>query len=242
MFKKKKAGFVLLAAAIIAAAAFGAGLYIRATYTVKEVYVEGNVHYTRDEIKAIVMDGIFGENSLYLSLKYKNRGIRDVPFVDAMDVQILAPDTIKIVVYEKMLIGYVRYLDTYMYFDRDGCVVESSGVKTAGIPQIIGLEFDHVVLGQALPVENQGVFENILNVTMLLKKYGLSSDKLYFNKLGDVVIYFGSVKAALGRDAATFEDKIMILPELIPGLEGKSGTLQMSSYDENGGKYTFRQE
>ena len=58
------------------------------------------------------MSGPLGNNSLYLSLKYRDRGIQDVPFVDVMNVSILAPDTIKITVYEKALAGYVKYLDT----------------------------------------------------------------------------------------------------------------------------------
>lgn len=84
------------------------------------------------------MSGPLGDNSLYLSLKYRDRGIQDIPFVDVMNVSILAPDTIKITVYEKALAGYVKYLDTYMYFDKDGYVVESSGIRTQGIPRSRG--------------------------------------------------------------------------------------------------------
>ena len=104
----------LLCLAVLAAAVLGAGYYIRAAYTVRTVYVEGNVHYTEDEIKAIVMDGFLGDNSLYLSLKYKNKGIEGIPFVDVMNVEVLTPDTIKIIVYEKALTGYVSYLDAYI--------------------------------------------------------------------------------------------------------------------------------
>lgn len=231
---------MLAVTVVLLAAVMGGGYYIRSTYTVRTVYVEGNVHYTEDEIKAIVMDGVLGDNSLYLSLKYRNKGIEGVPFVDVMDVAVLAPDTIKITVYEKVLTGYVKYLDTYMYFDKDGYVVESSGIRTAGVPQITGLEFDHIVLGEALPVENPDVFASILNITKMLKKYELESDKIYFNKSGDITVYFGEVKASLGNDTATLEDKLMLLPEFLPSLEGKKGTLQMQTYDESGGKYTFK--
>ena len=242
MYKRKKAGIILLALVILAALALGAGAYIKTAYTVKTVYVEGNVHYSEEEIKAIVMDGILGDNSLYLSLKYRNKGIEGIPFVDVMDVKVLAPDTIKIIVYEKALTGYIRYMDTYLYFDKDGYIVESSSVRTAGVPQITGLTFDHVVVGEQLPVEDKEVFNNILNITKLLKKYELNSEKTYFNGSGDITVYFGEVKVALGNDAATLEDKLMLLPELLPSLEGKSGTLQMATYDEGSGKYTFKPE
>ena len=242
MYKRKKFGVILLVIAVLAVILLGGGYYIKTTYTVSTVYVEGNVHYTEDEIKDIVMSGFLGDNSLYLSLKYRNKGIEGVPFVDTMDVKVLAPDTIRIIVYEKVLTGYVRFMDTYMYFDKDGYVVESSSIRTAGVPQVTGLKFDHVVVGQALPVEDRDIFNKILNVTKLLNKYELKADKLYFNRAGEVTVYFGEVKVALGSESLAMEDKLMLLPELLPSLEGKKGTLQMNTQSEGDGRYTFKPE
>jgi cell division protein FtsQ len=242
VFKSRKAILIPAAVVVLLAVIVCAGFYLKKTYTVENVYVEGNVHYTEDEIKAIVMSGALGDNSLYLSLKYRNKGVEGIPFVDVMDVSVLAPDTIKITVYEKALTGYVKYLDTYMYFDKDGYVVESSSVKTAGIPQITGLEFDYIVLGEQLPVEDEDVFGSILDITKLLQKYDLDSEKIYINKSGEITLYFGEVKVALGNDRATLEDKLMLLPSFLPSLEGKTGTLQMQTFDESGGKYVFKPE
>ena len=238
----RRIGIKILIFLIILAIILGIGYYVLDTYRIETVYVEGNVHYTEEEVKSIVMDGILGDNSLYLSLKYKNKGVENIPFVDVMDVTILSPDTIKISVYEKALAGYIKYLDAFMYFDKDGCVVENSNVRTVGVPQITGLHFDYVVLDQPLPVENRDVFDRILNVTKFLQKYTLSADRLHFNKSGDVTAYFGEIKVALGSDDVHLEDKIMLLPELLPNLGGKKGTLQMISYDENSGKYIFKPE
>ncbi len=237
---RRKIGNRILILLIIIAGILGAGYYVLETYSIENVYVEGNVHYTEEEIKNFVMEGTLGNNSLYLSMKYRNTGVENIPFVDVMDVSILSPDTIKITVYEKALVGYVKYLNTYMYFDKDGYVVESSAVKTLGIPQITGLEFDHVVLGEPLPVEDTAVFNSILDITKLLNKYELTSDKIYFHASNEVTIYFGNVKVALGNDTVRMEDKIMLLPGFLEELSGKSGTLQMENYDESGGKYTFK--
>lgn len=192
---------------------------------------------------AMVMDGPLGNNSLYLSMKYKNREMEDIPFLDAMDVNILTPDTIKITVYEKALAGYVKYMDTYVYFDKDGYVVESSAIRTEGIPQVTGLAFDYIVLGQPLPVseEHEEVFGTILNLTKLLNKYELSADRIYFHSNSEMTLYFGEVKVALGDETERLEDKLMLLPKMLPGLEGKSGTLQMETYNEKG-DYTFKPE
>lgn len=237
---KKRIWIKILIAGVITAGILCAVYYVIHTYTVQNVYVEGNVHYTEEEIRNIVMDGPLGNNSLYLSIKYKNKDVENIPFVDVMSVSILSPDTVKITVYEKALAGYVKYLDTFMYFDKDGCVVESSSVKTMGVPQITGLTFEHVVLGELLPVENTEVFNSILNLTKLLNKYELVADKIYFHTTGEVTVYFGDVKVALGEDQALLEDKIMLLPNFLAELNGKSGTLQMENYDEVNGKFTFK--
>ncbi len=240
MYKEKKTGTKILVAAVILVGILGGIYIVLQNYTVENVYVEGNVHYTEDEIKEIVMDGPLGNNSLYLSMKYKNKGVENIPFVDVMDVSILSPDTVKITVYEKALAGYVKYLDTYMYFDKDGCVVESSSVKTVGVPQITGLTFDHLVLGEPLPIENTDIFDTILNLTKLLNKYELAADKIYFHSSEEITIYFGNVKVALGKEEVPLEDKIMLLPQFLPELQGKSGTLQMENYEEGNGRFTFK--
>lgn len=241
MYKsRKKTVLKILAVFLFLAIILGVISYLLQKYTVLTVYVEGNVHYTEEEVKNLVMEGPLGDNSLYLSLKYKNKGVENIPFVDVMDVSILSPDTIKITVYEKALVGYVQYLDSYMYFDKDGYVVESSAVKTVGVPQVTGLSFEHIILGEPLPVEDTKVFGSILNITKLLNKYELTADKIYFHSSGEVTVYFGDVRVALGSDNTTMEDKVMLLPDFLKELSGKSGTLQMESYDEGKGKFTFK--
>lgn len=216
----------------------GGYYYIIKNYTVHTVYVEGNIHYTNEEIMAMVMEGYYGNNSLFLSLKYKDRSVENVPFVEKMDVSVVDPHTIKIEVYEKALAGYVEYLDRFMYFDRDGIVVESSTERTNGIPLVAGLSFDHVVLYQPLPVEDMGIFQDILNITQLVNKYELSVNRIYFGSDNTLTLYFEGVKASLGK-RENLEEKIMELQYMIPSLEGKSGTLRMESYTEETKTITF---
>ncbi len=227
--KKRIWPIILLILFCMTGLVLGAGYYILSTYTIKNVYVEGNVHYTQEEIQAIVMDGPLGNNSLYLSLKYKNKGIEDIPFVDVMDVSILSPDTIKITVYEKALAGYVAYMDSYMYFDKDGYVVESSQLKTQGIPQITGLQFASCTLGQKLPVEREEVFTSIMDLTKLLGKYELSPDRIYFRNYSEITLYFAEVRASLG-EGKNLEEKLMVLPVFLKELEGQKGVLRLENY------------
>lgn len=217
--------------ALFAALAAGYG-YVIANYTITKVYVEGNIHYTNEEIMEMVMEGKYGNNSLLLSLKYKNKSVEGVPFVEKMDVSVEDPHTIRIEVYEKALAGYVEYLERYMYFDKDGIVVESSKERTTGIPQVTGLVFDHVLLYEPLPVEDKSIFRSILSITQLVNKYNLSADRIYFGSDDSLTLYFGDIRASLGeRDY--LDEKVMRLQDILPKLEGQKGTLRMENFTED---------
>lgn len=239
--KKHRIWIKLLIALLIIAGVLAGVYYVLTHYKIQTVYVDGNVHYTNDEIMAIVMEGTLGDNSLYLSLKYKDKGVDNIPFVDKMDVQVISADTIRITVYEKSLAGYVDFLGRFMYFDRDGTVIESSEVRTIGIPEICGLQFDYIVLEEELPVEDAEIFSLILRITQLLEKYELLADKIYFDNQKHMTIYFGEVKVSAGAEDG-IEEKIMILPGILENLEGKAGTLKMENYSETSKNITFEPE
>ncbi|WP_342756304.1 cell division protein FtsQ/DivIB [Kineothrix sedimenti] len=223
---------------VLAALLLAGYYYIITTYTVTTVYVDGNVHYTNEEVMDMVMKGRYGNNSLYLATKYKDKGVEGVPFVEKMDVNILSPNTIRINVYEKAFAGYVEYLGQYMYFDKDGIVAESSQVKTAGVPQVTGLSFDYIILNEPLPVENDTIFKQILSITQLLEKYSLSADKIYFDASYSITLFFGGVKVTLGT-GEDMDEKIMKLQYILPELEGKNGTIPLENYTEDTKSITF---
>ena len=236
--KSKRMVILSVTLLLLLFALVGGYVYIIQNYTVTTVYVEGNVHYTNEEIIEMVMGGRLGSNSLFLSLKYKDKGMEDIPFIQTMDVEIEAKDTIRIIVYEKALAGYVSYLGRYVYFDKDGIVVETSTEETEGIPQVTGLSFDHVILHEPLPVEKTEVFNEILNITQQLERYSMSADRIYFDPSYQVTLMFGEAKVALGDDRY-IDEKIMKLQYILPDLLGKEGTLNMREYSEDTKSYSF---
>ena len=210
-------------------------------YKVRNVTVVGSHHYTDQEVAAFVMDTPLGRNSMYLSLRYRNRNMTDIPFIEQLNVDIVSRDTIKIIVYEQSLTGYVNYLGRYMYFSRDGTVVESSSVALRDVPEILGLTFDHITLFEKLPVRDDSVFGRILTVTQLLDKYELHADKIYFDDNTNMTLYFGDIRVRLGQDNYT-DEKLSRAARIFPSLEGKEGTLELSGYTPDTNYITFRQK
>lgn len=212
--------------------------YVSSAYHVKTVRVEGNEHYTAEEIEEMVLSGGVLDNSLYLALVYSKKKMEDVPFVESMDVEIVSKNEICIRVYEKTLAGCVNYLGSYLYFDREGIVVETSQELTEGVPIVRGLSFDHVAMHEKMPVEEESIFGEILKVTQLLAKYELHADEIYFNSAGEITILFGQARVYLGTDDY-IDGKVEQLAYILPNLEGKAGLLHLENYDENTTKINF---
>lgn len=233
--------FLLILVIILILLAAGAYGVITTQFVVTDVTVDGNEHYTDEQIREMVLPGGIRNNSLYLSLLYRKKEIKDIPFIESMDVSIVNRNTIHVDVYEKTLAGCVNYLGSYLYFDKDGIVVESDAKLTEGVPEIKGLHFDHIVMHEQLPVENPEIFKEILKVTQLFGKYEISADKIYFSPAGEVTAYFDKARVSLGTDQ-NIDEKVMQLASILPELAGKSGVLHMENYDASTTKITFQPE
>lgn len=229
---------IIMSVAVVLLVAFAALAFLLLHYRVTNVEVIGNNHYSEQEIKDMVLKGNALDNSLLLSVKYRNKSIRDIPFIESMDVEVIGADSIRIMVYEKSLAGCVTYLGKYMYFDREGIVVESAQEITDGVPEITGLQFGYVQLYERLPVEDESIFKEILNLTQLLDKYEISADKIYFDPDMKVTLYFGDARVRLGS-GSRMDEKIMQLSVMVPAIEGKSGVLDMTDFSENTKSLTF---
>lgn len=205
----------------------------------ESIIIEGNVKYTNDEMINFIFKSDWDKNPFVLYYKTKYGKQKKIPFVDEYEVEIVSLNNVKITVYEKKIIGYVYYMGTNMYFDKDGTVVESSGEVLEGIPMVTGLKFDTIVLYEELPVGNANIFNLILDTTQTLQKYDIGVDKIYISEGKEVTLHIGEIEVLLGSDE-DMNDKIRSLNDMLPNLEGLSGTLDLRVYSENNTGYTFK--
>ncbi|MBR6526906.1 MAG: cell division protein FtsQ/DivIB [Lachnospiraceae bacterium] len=195
------------------------------------VHVEGVDFYSAQEIEDYLFNSDLERNILYARLKNRIGKNKEIPFVAGYTMEFTGKDTVTVIVHEKSIIGYVDYMGSHMYFDKDGTVVESSSrLLWEGIPLITGLDFDSIVLYRPLPVENENAFTQILNLTQLVGKHGISVDKIYFDSRYNATLYIDQVRVMLG-DKTNMEDKIAELYGMLPQLRGLQGVLHLEDYD-----------
>ena len=221
----------LIVVLAVLAVLFILGLSFAGVFRVRQVTVTGNAYYTKEEVVDLLLDEGSLQNTLLVYLRYKYQEHPEIPFIDDFEVTMDSWQSLKIRVYEKNMVGYVRYLGQDVYFDKEGIVVESSTQELEGIPQISGVTFDSLAIHQPLSVEDPTIFDTILSITKLLTKYDLDPDEIRFGAGGELFLQLGDVKVALGT-GEDLDEKISRLKQLEGDLKDKSGTLHMENYTD----------
>ena len=235
--RKNRRGLWLLAALSLLLAGTAAFLGI---FRVREVTVEGNERYTDEELKQLLVGDGYA-NTLFLLIKSKYEGLGNLPFISEAEITAQSPGHIRIKVYEKQIVGYVQYLGTNLYFDKDGIVVESTAEVMDGIPQVSGLAFSEVTLYERLPVANEDTFRVILNLTQALGKYGMAPDDIHLSDSLEITLTFGEAKVLFGT-SDYLEEKVTRLAAFIDSLEGQRGVLHMENFTEDTQNIVFKED
>lgn len=208
---------------------------------VEKVVYKGNERLGVEELEK----HIFGEgielNPFVFWFKKTFMEHEHIPFVEKYDMEMNSLSDVTVTVYEKDIVGYIVYMGTYMYFDKDGIVVENSTVSYEDVPQITGIKFDSIILHEVISIENKKVFDVILDVTQQIKKHNVDVKKINVSELLDITLYVGQFRVELGNDGR-FSEKVSTFSDILPNMKDIPGELDMREYDTNGSGYIFKKD
>ncbi len=209
------------------------GLQIR----IRNVEVVGNDTYTADEAEKLIFSSYWERNTfvcLYNSLTGRKK---EIPFVDDYKIVLKSPFDCELRFYEKAPVGCIKYMSNFMYFDKDGIIIESSDKRLDKVPIIEGLSYGYIILGKKLPVDNKLLLNSIMNITQQMSLYDIDCDIIRYNESNNTltaVLGGGDIAVALGTDDG-LAAKIAALNDMLPEIRnrGLKGTLDLSDYDDN---------
>lgn len=201
------------------------------TFQLKDINVKDCNRYTTEELTRKLVQSDFDQNSLLFFLKYKFFKKANIPFIEKIDVVLKNRNTVDVMVYEKKVTGCVRFMGEYLYFDKDGIIVESSSKKLKNIPEIKGLIFDKIILHEKLKVQKKEMFRVILNITNQIEKYKLDVNTISFNSDDEVTIDCGNNTVLLGK-RNTYDEVFSELKGMLEEAKGLNLTIDMRDYAE----------
>jgi cell division protein FtsQ len=183
-------------------------------FSIKNITVQGAVRYTPMEIEKKIIQTKPEFNSIILYLKYKYFAHPQIPFIEDISVDLMDNHSVNITVYEKSITGCVEFLEEYLYFDKDGIIVESTSKRLKDVPLIKGLQYSEIVLHKKLKVQEIELFDVIMNLTQLIKKFDLDVDTITFDSKYEVTVECGSNTVLLGK-RGTYDELLSNLKNIL---------------------------
>ncbi|MEG1813435.1 MAG: FtsQ-type POTRA domain-containing protein [Clostridia bacterium] len=203
-------------------------------FVVKRVVVRGNNKISSADI--VKMAGLEpGTSIFWVDLQDVRAGFERMGAVTLQKVTVTWPDTVELIVQERMPSAVVDYLGTAVLVDEQGVVMERlKSLPDAGLPVVTGVNISAINVGQCVASDVAGQCEAMSTVLKALAQAKLLGDvselnvadldNLYLMMRGGLVVILG--------DKSAMQDKLLWMQSVSAqlALEGKTtGKLDVSS-------------
>lgn len=204
-------------------------------FRVKKVSIEGNTYYSSREMEEKFQSNIFEKNILTFWLMQKLSLTPDLPFVREYEVSYPSANEIHIKLYEKSIVAGIAYSNQYIYFDKDGIVLQSSDKAVKGIPLFETKNLTTFTLYSKVQMEDDSLLSQILNLANLFKHYNVNWDKVVFDSKNEAYLYAGEIQVSLGKKE-NYDEEISALSSVLAKVEknGQTGEIDLRNYKVGG--------
>ena len=223
-FRKK----MIALAGIIVCVAILFGLYN--SFRLQVVSFEGLTRYTEEEFRKQLESDFFSTITPFFCMM-DSMEQKEIPFIESYEIFYVNKNTARVIVHEKRVIGCVSIMGRYMYFDKDGVVVESSDEQMEGIPIITGLKFEEIALYKKLRIQKQGLYNTILQLTRLIEQNEISVQKIMFNSNYEVTLFCEGITVELGKKD-NYDEELNALQGILQMTRTRTGSLDMRNYNK----------
>ena len=204
-------------------------------YSIKidKINIINNSNHNDSEL----VNQIFGSknniNSLSFFLRDKILPHKEIIYVERYEINWRSPIEVDLIVYTKPIIGYIKFMSNYFYFDKDGYVCESSSEKKQGIAEFTGLKIDNITLNQKLKIRDKNYMDSILNISDNMAMFdNLPIDLVNYVSISDIRLKLYEIEVRLG-DNGYMETKFSVLSDMIDKIKDKKGILFLENCRDN---------
>lgn len=241
--KRKKAASQVMAMAVLVVAVL-AILFVLASsqvFKVRNILVVGNRNLLKEEV--ITQSGVqIGDNLLSLSDTELKKRLEKNRYIEYIGHEFDYRGTLTLRINERLGMGVVNALGLYYVLDAEGMVLECAGSvfpDTVAGPKISGFSMDdntRVVIGDKLPVRDNGQLESMRRVLTMLDSVGMLGriSQLDVKNLDNLYLMTtDGAKIVLGDDGS-LQTKLLIAREVLAVRE-PLGTVRGAKIDVSSG-------
>ncbi len=213
-------------------------------FNIAKIEVTGNSKVQEENIKSLsrlkIGENIFKFNSSVIS------NIKENAYIKNVEVKRALPDTVKIEVTEREVKYQINLINSYVYIDKYGYILENSAEKKA-VPTIVGLKITEDDLMKKTRLEGKDIetLNKILKITEAAKIINIDNIITEINTENDTdyVLYIESeAKTIYIGDTTNLTNKMLYIQKILQNEKGKSGKVFVNKDMTTGFKPYFREE
>lgn len=213
-------------------------------FNIAKIEVTGNSKVQTENIKSLsglkIGENIFKFNSSVIS------NIKENAYIENVEVKRALPDTVKIEVTEREVKYQINLINSYVYIDKYGYILENSAEKKA-VPTIVGLKITEDDLMKKTRLEGKDIetLNKILKITEAAKIINIDNIITEINTENDTdyVLYIESeAKTIYIGDTTNLTNKMLYIQKILQNEKGKSGKVFVNKDMTTGFKPYFREE
>ena len=213
-------------------------------FNIAKIEVTGNSKVQIENIKSLsglkIGENIFKFNSSVIS------NIKENSYIENVEVKRALPDTVKIEVTEREVKYQINLINSYVYIDKYGYILENSAEKKA-VPTIVGLKIKEDDLMKKTRLEGKDIetLNKILKITEAAKIINIDNIITEINTENDTdyVLYIESeAKTIYIGDTTNLTNKMLYIQKILQNEKGKSGKVFVNKDMTTGFKPYFREE
>ncbi|MDD3570688.1 MAG: FtsQ-type POTRA domain-containing protein [Lachnospiraceae bacterium] len=224
---KKSPAKKLLFLIVIVLAVFA--VLLSPIFNIKQINITEMKKYSKEEICSMIGVAAGGNLFAYSSQKAK-KILTANTYVESVQIKKSFPNTINIEINERKVRGYVPYMDSYLYIDEYGRVLEIKGSFTDPLPVVTGLKFSSFQLGEKIEAENKDAFDEVVVIAQVMTKYEMLDTvvKLDVSNTEKITAYVNKIEINLGN-ITNCDEKIRTMAAVVKQIPEKDrGSLDLS--------------
>lgn len=214
-------------------------------FNIQKIEVKGNVKIDSSTITSLSNLKI-GNNIFKNSKTEIIKNIKENQYIDNVEIRRKLPETIEIVVKERTIAYQIQVIDSYIYIDYQGYLLEKSANREK-VPIIEGIETDQDTLLSGKRIKNEDIesLNAILKIMKNAKNIQIENliNKIIIDNQKEYILCLNSEKKYIYLgDIGNITNKMLYIQVILEKEKGISGSIFLNGDLNNGFKPYFREK
>ena len=239
---KKVIGFfsILIIIGVIIALALTAPIF-----NITDIEVEGNNKITSNTI--ISLSGLKKGENIFKFNNLVQEKIKENAYIENVKISRKLPGKVVIEVEERKIKYQTNLINSYVYIDKNGYILENSSERKEGIPLIVGLSAkeDELMNEKRLKTEDLEKINNIIKIVDASKAINIDNliTEINTEDKSNYVLYLESKSKKINiGDTSNLTNKMLYVQKILENEDGKTGSIFVNGDLSAGFKPYFREE